>query len=106
MIFQMCHVFLEKKMSHYFFPTVISSGNVFSTVITSGNTFPPLITVGSTFLLVITVKNTFPLLIPVGKNNGLSFFLKKRRTLKCHLWATLKMPSETFSFQKFVGKIL
>ena len=30
--------------------------------------------------LIITVENTFPLLITVGKNNGSSFFLKKRGT--------------------------
>ena len=30
--------------------------------------------------LVITVGNTFPLLITVGKNNGSSFFQKKRGT--------------------------
>ena len=32
--------------------------------------------------LVITVQNTFPLLITVGKNNGSSFFLKKRGTFE------------------------
>ena len=39
-----------------------------------------VITVGNTFPLVVTVENTFPPLITVGKNNGSSFFLKKRGT--------------------------
>ena len=86
----MCHVFLRKKDEPLFFPTVISSGNAFSTVITNGNVFPTVTTVGNTFSLVttvgntfplvITVENAFPLLISVGKNNGSSFFLKKRGT--------------------------
>ena len=44
------------------------------------NTFPLVITVENTFPLVTTVEKTFPLLITVGKNNGSSFFLRKRGT--------------------------
>ena len=92
--------FFRKKDESLFFPTVISSGNVFSTVITSGNLFRTFITSGNLFPtvitsknkfpfdiniknmfpLVITVQNKFPLLITLRKNNGSSFFLKKRGT--------------------------
>ena len=78
------------------FPLAITVENTFLPLINVGNRFPPLITVGNTFSLlentfplVITVKNTFPslitvrnrfpLLVTVGKNNGSSFFQKKKR---------------------------
>ena len=64
------------------FQLVVTVGNTFPLVITVGNTFPLVITVGNTFPPLITVENTFPLLITVGKNNGSSFFLKKRGTSK------------------------
>ena len=64
------------------FPLVITVGNTFPLLITSGNMFRLVITVGNKFLLVITVENTFPLLLTVRKNNGSSFFLKKRSTSK------------------------
>ena len=53
---------------------------LFPLVITVENTFPLVITVENTFPLVITVGNTFLILITVGKNNGSSFFLRKRGT--------------------------
>ena len=62
------------------FPLLITVGNTFPPLVTVRNTFPLVITVGNTFSLVITVQNTFPPLITVGKNNGSSFFLKKRGT--------------------------
>ena len=62
------------------FPLVITVENTFPPLITVGNKFPLVITVRNTFPLVITVENTLPLLITVGKNNGSSFFLKKRGT--------------------------
>ena len=57
-----------------------AQAQLFLLVITVGNTFPLVITVGNTLPLVVTVENTFPPLITVGKNNGSSFFLKKRGT--------------------------
>ena len=60
------------------FPLIITVGNTFPLVISVGNTFPLVTTVGNRFPLVITVDNTFPPLITVRKNNGSSFFLKKR----------------------------
>ena len=60
------------------FPLVVTVGSTFPLVISVGNTFPLLTTVGNRFPLVITVDNTFPPLITVRKNNGSSFFLKKR----------------------------
>ena len=39
--------FFRKKDELLFFPTVISSGNVFSTVITNGNVFLTVITSGN-----------------------------------------------------------
>ena len=72
------------------FPPLITVGNKFPVVIIVGNTFPLVITVENTFSLVIAVRNRFPLvitvettfpqLITVGKNNGSSFFLRKRGT--------------------------
>ena len=62
------------------FPQLITVGNTFSLLITVANTFPLVITVENTFMLVITVGNTFLILITVGKNNGSSFFLRKRGT--------------------------
>ena len=41
--------FFRKKDEPLFFPTVISSGNVFSIVITSGNVFSIVLTSGSVF---------------------------------------------------------
>ena len=32
MTFLICHVFLEKKMSPHFLPTIVSGENIFSTV--------------------------------------------------------------------------
>ena len=55
---------------------------LFPVVITVGNMFPLVITVGNTFPLIIIIENTFPSLITVGKNNGSSFFLKKRGTFE------------------------
>ena len=49
--------FFRKKDEPLFFPTVISSGNVFSTVITSGNVFSTVITSGNVFPTVITSQN-------------------------------------------------
>ena len=60
------------------FPLVITVGNTFLLVITVGNTFPLVITVENRLPLVIIVENLFLLLITVGKNNGSSFFQKKR----------------------------
>ena len=60
------------------FPLVITVENTFPPLITVGNKFPLVITVRNTFPLVITVENKFPLLITVGKNNGSSFFPKRR----------------------------
>ena len=60
------------------FPLIITVGNTFPLVISVGNTSPLVTTVGNRFRLVITVDNTFPPLITVRKNNGSSFFLKKR----------------------------
>ena len=62
------------------FLLVITVGNTFPLVITVGNMLPLVLTVGNTLPLVATVENTFPPLITVGKNNGSSFFLKKRGT--------------------------
>ena len=63
------------------FLLVITVGNTFPLVITVGNMLPLVLTVGNTLPLVVTVENTFPPLITVtGKNNGSSFFLKKRGT--------------------------
>ena len=62
------------------FPVVIIVGNTFPLVITVENTFSLVIAVGNRFPLVITVETTFPQLITVGKNNGSSFFLRKRGT--------------------------
>ena len=64
------------------FLVVITVRNTFPLVITVGNTFLLVITVRNRFPLVITVENTFPPLITVGKNNGSSFFLKKRGTFE------------------------
>ena len=60
------------------FPLIITVGNTFPLVISVGNTSPLVTTVGNRFRLVTTVDNTFPPLITVRKNNGSSFFLKKR----------------------------
>ena len=60
------------------FPLIITVGNTFPLVISVGNTSRLVTTVGNRFRLVITVDNTFPPLITVRKNNGSSFFLKKR----------------------------
>ena len=57
---------------------VSAHAQLFPLVITVENTFLLVITVGNRFLLVITVGNMFPPLITVRKNNGSSFFLKKR----------------------------
>ena len=62
------------------FQLVITVENTFPFVITVENTFGLVMTVGNKFLLVITVENRFPLIITVGKNNGSSFFVKKRGT--------------------------
>ena len=64
------------------FPLVITVRNTLPPLITVGNRFPLVITVGNRFPLVTAVENTFPLLITVGKNNGSSFFLKKRGTFE------------------------
>ena len=64
------------------FPLFVTVRNTFPLVITVGNTFLLVITVGNKLPLVITVENTFPPLITVGKNNGSSFFLKKRGTFE------------------------
>ena len=86
------YILFEKdpRLNALEFPLVITVGNTFPLVIIVGNTFPLVITVAKTFPLVITVENMFPLLITVGntftpvitvgKNNGSSFFLKKRGT--------------------------
>ena len=52
--------FFRKKHEPLFFPTVISSGNVYSKVITSRNLFPTVITSGNVFPTVITSGNMFP----------------------------------------------
>ena len=52
--------FFRKKDEPLFFPTVISSGNVFWTVITGGNVFSTVITSGKVFPTVITSRNAFP----------------------------------------------
>ena len=57
---------------------VSAHAQLFPLIITVGNTSPLVTTVGNRFRLVITVDNTFPPLITVRKNNGSSFFLKKR----------------------------
>ena len=62
------------------FPLLITVRNTFPLIITVGNSFRLVITVRNTSLSVLTVENTFSLLVTVGKNNGSSFFLKKRGT--------------------------
>ena len=55
-----CVKFFWKKDEPLFFPTVISSRNVFSTVITSGNLFLTVITNGNVFATVISDGKVFP----------------------------------------------
>ena len=85
-----CYLFKYMRKAFHTFPFVRTVGNTFPPLITVGNRLPPVITVENTFPLVITVETTFPLvltvgntfppLITVGKNDGSSFFLKKRGT--------------------------
>ena len=60
--------FFRKKDEPLFFPTVISSGNVFSTVISGGNVFPTVITSGNVFSTVITSRTVW---------NALRMYLNK-----------------------------
>ena len=80
---------------------VITVGNTFPLVITVENTFPLVITVGNRFPVVITVENTLALLITVGKNNGSSFFLKKRGTseMPCMGHRTVQMNRCFFQYK-------
>ena len=55
--------FFRKKDEPLFFPTVISSGNVFSTVITSGNVFSTVIISENVFPTVISGGNVFSTVI-------------------------------------------
>ena len=58
--------FFRKKDEPLFFPTVISSGNVFSTVIISRNVFSTVITSRNVFPTVITSGNVLPTVITSG----------------------------------------
>ena len=97
------------------FPLVITVGNTFPPLRTVRNRFPLVITVGSTFLLVITIRNTFPLVITVentfslfitvGKNNGSSFFLKKRGTSEMSSMGHHKMYMRNFFLEEEVNKV-